>query len=106
MKISIDRRYICGILSSVMNNYITNTNATNEAKRGRGRPKGSNCFAHVPIKTILNFLGEDSAIPVSAIWMRDTLGLIAEPPQITTFKNEEPQEVQEKVDYSLNTFEE
>lgn len=95
-------------------NDNTNANGTVEnaaAKRGRGRPAGSNSFAHIQIKQLLTFLSEEATIPVSKVWMRETLGVITEAPRISVIKASESSievdnQTEEKVQFSLNTFEE
>lgn len=96
-----------------MNNNIVNSNSTETAtvKRGRGRPHGSNSFENVQIKHLLNFLSEDASIPVSKVWMRDTLGCIIEARPLQVIKHDETahhptEEAEEKVQYALETFEE
>lgn len=94
----------------------TNTNSssteipTATVKRGRGRPAGSNSFENVQIKHLLNFLSEDASVPVSKIWMRDTLGCIIEARPIQVIKNDESsypvEQPEEKVQYRLEAFEE
>jgi hypothetical protein len=101
--------FVSALIITVMEN-ITSSSTTNETlKRGRGRPAGSNSFEHVQIKHLLNFLSEDASIPVSKIWMRDTLGVIisARPIQVITNDGvrDVQEETQEKVQYALETFE-
>ncbi len=91
------------------NTTSSSTTPTATVKRGRGRPHGSNSFENVQIKHLLNFLSEDASIPVSKIWMRDTLGCIIEARPLQVIKNDDAsipvEETQEKVQYSLETFE-
>ena len=95
-----------------MENITTSSSTTNETlKRGRGRPAGSNSFENVQIKHLLNFLSEDAAIPVSKIWMRDTLGCIIQARPLQVIKNDDSAEhhelgENEKVEYAFETFEE
>ena len=105
--------FVCGLIIAVMNNNIVISNSTETAtvKRGRGRPHGSNSFENVQIKHLLNFLSEDASIPVSKVWMRDTLGCIIEARPLQVIKNDETahhpiEETEEKVQYALETFEE
>ena len=78
--------FVCGLIITVMENNTTSSTSNETPKRGRGRPAGSNSFENVQIKHLLNFLSEDASIPVSKIWMRDTLGVIvaARPIQVIT----------------------
>ena len=93
-----------------MENISSSSTITETAtiKRGRGRPAGSNSFENVQIKHLLNFLSEDAAIPVSKIWMRDTLGCIIEARPLQVIKNDEAsypvEQAEEKVQYALETF--
>lgn len=93
-----------------MENNTTSSNSNETPKRGRGRPSGSNSFEHVQIRHLLNFLSEDASIPVSKIWMRDTLGIIvaSRPVQVITNSGlrDAEEQVEEKVQYALETFEE
>jgi len=91
-----------------MENNITSSTNNETPKRGRGRPSGSNSFEHVQIKNLLAFLSEDASIPVSKLWMRDTLGVIIAARPIQVIRNEEhtEEQTQEKVQFALNTFEE
>jgi hypothetical protein len=87
----------------------TSSTETETIKRGRGRPAGSNSFEHVQIKHLLNFLSEEASIPVSKLWMRDTLGVIIAARPIQTITNDnvrDEEETEEKVQYALETFEE
>jgi hypothetical protein len=103
--------FVCALIISVMENITTSSTTTETAtiKRGRGRPAGSNSFENVQIKHLLNFLSEDASIPVSKIWMRDTLGCIIEARPLQVIKNDEPsypvEQTEEKVQYALETFE-
>jgi len=91
-----------------MENNIASAAANETLKRGRGRPSGSNSFEHVQIKHLLTFLSEEASIPVSKLWMRDTLGVIiaARPIQVIQNDNAPSESTEEKVQFALNTFEE
>ena len=108
-KKSLTSAFVSALIITVMENNIISSTTNETLKRGRGRPAGSNSFEHVQIKHLLNFLSEDASIPVSKIWMRDTLGCIIEARPIQVIKNDEAstpaEETQEKVQYALETFE-
>jgi hypothetical protein len=91
-----------------MENNTASSTSNETLKRGRGRPSGSNSFEHVQIKHLLNFLSEEASIPVSKLWMRDTLGVIiaARPIQVIQNENVPSEQTEEKVQFALNTFEE
>jgi len=91
-----------------MENLIASSTSNEAAKRGRGRPSGSNSFEHVQIKHLLNFFSEEASIPVSKLWMRDTLGVIIAARPIQVIQNDiaSNEEKEEKVQFALNTFEE
>jgi hypothetical protein len=103
--------FVSALIITVMENITTSSTTTETAtiKRGRGRPAGSNSFENVQIKHLLNFLSEDASIPVSKIWMRDTLGCIIEARPLQVIKNDEAsypvEQTEEKVQYALETFE-
>ena len=105
--------FVSALIITVMENITTSSPVTETAtiKRGRGRPAGSNSFENVQIKHLLNFLSEDASIPVSKIWMRDTLGCIIEARPLQVIKNDDSADhhklgENEKVEYAFETFEE
>jgi hypothetical protein len=95
-----------------MNNQLNSpeSNEVSNVKRGRGRPKGSNSFAHVQIKQLLTMLSEEAVIPVSSIWLRNTLGLAVEAPVVRTITNHQTpiveEQAEEKVEFHVENFEE
>jgi hypothetical protein len=112
VKKALTTSFVCALIIPVMNNNIVSSNSTETAtvKRGRGRPHGSNSFENVQIKHLLNFLSEDASVPVSKIWMRDTLGCIIEARPLQVIRNEDAPSItteqsEEKVQYALETFE-
>lgn len=101
--------FVCALIITVMENNTTSSTTNETPKRGRGRPAGSNSFENVQIKHLLNFLSEEASIPVSKIWMRDTLGVIiaARPIQVITNDGvrDAEEQTEEKVQFALETFE-
>ena len=90
-----------------MNNTLNAQVAqSSDLKRGRGRPKGSNSFAMVQIKQLLTMLSEEAVVPVSQIWLRDTLGLMVVTPTVKTIINHQVEEEQteERVQFAIETF--
>lgn len=43
----------------------------NESKRGRGRPKGSNCFVRVSLRDLNQYLREDASVAVSKKFLEE-----------------------------------
>ena len=97
-----------------MENTTSNITSNETRKRGRGRPHGSNCFANVPIKTLLEFLDPSFSIPVSKLWLKNTLGLIVEDSEVKVLTNngvrsvekQEEEEQPETVQFAVHSFEE
>lgn len=108
----VDISIFSDINVTTMNNQLNQpeSNEVSNIKRGRGRPKGSNSFAHVQIKQLLQMLNEEAVIPVSSIWLRDTLGLAAEAPVVRTITNHSTpimeEQTEEKVEFHVENFEE
>lgn len=97
-------------MENTTNNPIVNTTS----KRGRGRPHGSNCFANVPIQTILDFMAPSASIPVSKLWLKNTLGLVVDDAEVKIITNtglrpleeNKEEEKPEKVQFAVHSFEE
>jgi len=99
----------------MQNNNSNFTNNETSNKRGRGRPHGSNCFTNIPIKTLLEFLDPSFSIPVSKLWLKNTLGLIVEESEVKVLTNngtravekqEEEEQNAETVQFAVHSFEE
>ena len=74
-------------------------------KRSKGRPAGSNSFVRFRARDLIAMVGESAIIPVSKVWLRDN-GVELVSPQMTIVAEApvaEPQE--EKIQFSLTTFE-
>ena len=77
----------------------------NEMPKKRGRPKGSTSFTRIRLGDLLASFGPDAAIVVSKKWM-DEVGLTVAPAPVKTIPAalvaDEPEE---KIEFSVNTFE-
>jgi len=74
-------------------------------KRSKGRPAGSNSFVRIRARDLIAMVGESAIIPVSKVWLREN-GIELVAPQMTIVSDmpvAEPQE--EKIQFSLTTFE-
>ena len=72
-------------------------------KRGKGRPSGSNSFVRIRACDLIKMVGEMAVIPVSKVWLREN-GLEPQEPQI---KIVAPvvEETEEKIQFSITNFE-
>jgi hypothetical protein len=75
-------------------------------KRSKGRPAGSNSFVRIRACDLIKMVGEMAVIPVSKVWLREN-GIEAAEPQMTliTPQAPAPAPVEEKIQFSLTTFE-
>jgi hypothetical protein len=77
----------------------------NKVKAGRGRPAGSTSFVRVRMKDLINIIGDMGTVPVSKVWLREN-GIEEEVNKplapISLIGKEEPEE---KIEFSLTTFE-
>lgn len=77
-------------------------------KRGKGRPSGSNSFVRVRLCDLVDLIGANATVPVSKVWLRDN-GFeeeVNKPLSPIRMKVAEPdQEPEEKIEFSLTTFE-
>jgi hypothetical protein len=78
---------------------------SDNTKRGKGRPAGSNSFVRIRARDLIAMVGEGAIVPVSKVWLRDNdIELVA--PQITVAPEAPAVESQEeKIQFSLTTFE-
>lgn len=72
-------------------------------KRSKGRPAGSNSFVRIRACDLIKMVGEMAVIPVSKVWLREN-GLEPQEPQI---KIVAPvvEETEEKIQFSITNFE-
>jgi hypothetical protein len=73
------------------------------AKR-RGRPAGSNSFVKVKIADLISLIGNNGAVPVSKVWLREMGVAVAEVAPIQIAAAVEPVAEEEKISFSLTTF--
>jgi len=81
-------------------------NAEANTKR-RGRPAGSNSFVKIKTSDLIRLIGENGIVPVSKVWLREMGVVVGEQPapiQITAAV--EPVAEEEKISFSLTTFDE
>jgi hypothetical protein len=77
-------------------------------KRGKGRPVGSNSFVRVRLCDLVNLIGSNATVPVSKVWLRENgfeEAVNAPLPPISFRVAEPEQEPEEKIEFSLTTFE-
>jgi hypothetical protein len=79
---------------------------SDNTKRGKGRPAGSNSFVRIRACDLIKMIGEMAVIPVSKVWLREN-GIAAADPQITFVAAQPPapEPTEDKIQFSLTTFE-
>lgn len=73
-------------------------------KRSKGRPAGSNSFVRIRARDLITMVGESAIIPVSKVWLRDN-GVELISPQMTIASEASVESQEEKIQFSLTTFE-
>lgn len=77
-----------------------------EQTKQRGRPKGSNSFVKVKLSDLISIIGADGIVSVSKVWLREKNIDIAESyHKIQIAAAEEPVVEEEKIQFSLTSFE-
>ena len=76
----------------------------NETPKKRGRPRGSTSFTRVLLSDLAKQLGSEATIVVSKRWL-DEIGLTVDPAPVTREPLREVAEPEEKIQFSVNTFE-
>jgi len=77
-------------------------------KRGKGRPVGSHSFVRVRLCDLVNLIGVNATVPVSKVWLRENgfEEAVNAPLPTISFRVAEPEEEpEEKIEFSLTTFE-
>ena len=81
-----------------------NTPHMNETPKKRGRPRGSTSFTRVKLSDLAKQVGSEATVVVSKRWLED-IGLTIDPTPIkTTEAIREVAEPEEKIQFSINTF--
>jgi hypothetical protein len=81
---------------------------SDNTKRGKGRPAGSNSFVRVRLCDLVNLIGANATVPVSKVWLRENgfEEAVNAPLPTISFRVAEPEaEPEEKIEFSLTTFE-
>ncbi len=74
-------------------------------KRSKGRPVGSHSFVRIRACDLIKMVGEMTVIPVSKVWLREN-GLEFSEPQIKVITAAPAvEETEEKIQFSITTFE-
>ena len=73
-------------------------------KRSKGRPVGSHSFVKIRLCDLEKLVGSMAVVPVSKVWLREN-GLDVVEPQIKVVSATAPEETEEKIQFSITTFE-
>jgi hypothetical protein len=78
---------------------------SNEANaKRRGRPAGSNSFVKIKMTDLIRLVGEGGVVPISKVWLREMGVAVAEVAPIQIVAAAEPVAEEEKISFSLTTF--
>jgi hypothetical protein len=75
-----------------------------ETPKKRGRPRGSTSFTRVQLSDLAKQVGSEATIVVSKRWL-DEIGLTVNPAPVRRDSLREVAEPEEKIQFSVNTFE-
>ena len=85
--------------------YIRGDMNTDNIKRSKGRPAGSNSFIRIRACDLIKMVGEMAVIPISKVWLREN-GIELSEPQIKIITPAVAQEqTEEKIQFSITNFE-
>ena len=85
--------------------YILGDMNTDNIKRSKGRPVGSNSFIRIRACDLIKMVGEMAVVPVSKVWLREN-GLEPQESQIKIVAPvATPEETEEKIQFSITNFE-
>lgn len=77
----------------------------NTATKTRGRPKGAVSLIHISLKQLNELFGQDTAIPVGAIWLREFgVSVQAPAPIVVTASPPEELEPEPQIQFSVTRF--
>ena len=76
----------------------------NETPKKRGRPAGSTSFTRIKLKDLADQLGQQATVVVSKRWLEE-IGLTVDASPAKTEPIQEATEPEEKIQFSVNTFE-
>ncbi len=85
--------------------YFRGDMNSDNTKRSKGRPAGSNSFIRIRACDLIKMVGEMAVIPVSKVWLRENGLDVAEPQIKIIAPAPAPEETEEKIQFSLTTFE-
>lgn len=72
----------------------------------RGRPKGSNSFVKLKLTDLISIVGADGIVPVSKVWLREkNIDIVESSTKIQIAAAQEPVAEEEKIQFSLTSFE-
>ena len=97
-KIELRQKNACTPIS-----LVYSVTQMNETPKKRGRPKGSTSFTRVNITDLTNAVGRNASIVVSKKWMEE-IGLTVTPAPVKVIPAQTVEETEEKVQFSVHTF--
>jgi hypothetical protein len=84
--------------------YFRGDMNSDNTKRSKGRPSGSNSFVKIRLCDLEKLVGTMAVVPVSKVWLREN-GIVTpeniSPVAVATA----PEQQEEKIQFSLTTFE-
>lgn len=77
-----------------------------EKTKQRGRPKGSSSFVKIKLTDLVSIFGTDGVVSVSKVWLREkNIDIVESSSKIRIAAVQEPIEEEEKIQFSLTSFE-
>ena len=90
-------------MNETSKNKASKVDALVKAKK-RGRPAGSTSFTRIKLRDLADQLGQEATIVVSKRWLEE-IGLTVDASPTKTESIQEATEPEEKIQFSVNTFE-